>query len=245
MAVTPNLRYKLERNLWGFVDLAYPPQCAGCGKYGKAWCDDCSDAVTQVSGNICQKCGDPIPSGETCPDCVSHPPTYTVMRSYAIFEGVTRKALLRLKYGGDLGLGFALAWDLAHFVDGLELAPDLVMPVPLGQERLRKRGFNQAHNLAKPMANLLGWQYRSDGVRRVRDTRSQVGLGVAERRENVRDAFLADPRIVTGKTVLLVDDTTTTGATLDFTSCSIIKAGATNVYCIAFAKAHTHNEPTI
>ncbi len=142
-------------------------------------------------------------------------------------------------------MGFALAPMLAQFAHGLEFSPDLVCAVPLGKDRLRERGYNQVDALAKPMASLLGWRFSTNAVWRVRETRSQVGLGVRERRENVRNAFEADPGQVAGKKILLVDDTTTTGATLDFASWSIIKAGATIVTCIAYAKATAQQDQPI
>ena len=246
MSIRTGGLYQLEHTLWGLVDLVYPPHCAGCGKVATQWCPQCSAGVNPIPEPICEKCGDPIPFGHMlCKDCARETPAFSTLRSVTTFDGPARKALLRLKYGGDIGLGFALAWELARFADKLALKPDLVAPIPLGASRLRQRGYNQAASLARPLSMLMGWKYAPACIWRNRETRSQVGLGVWERRENVRDAFAANPEIVAGKTVLLVDDTTTTGSTLDFASWSIIKAGANKVDCIAFAKAQVHQDQPI
>lgn len=159
-----------------------------------------------------------------------------MLRTYCIYKEPVRSALIRLKYQGEISLGQTLAWHFAEFIDSMELAADIVVPVPLSEERQRERGYNQVEYLAKPVSQLLGTAYSSKSLKRIRHTRSQVGLGVVERRENVRDAFAAVDSL-RGKSVLLIDDTTTTGATLDFASRAIIKAGANNVTCFAYAKA--------
>ena len=250
MPITVGTRYNIEHTLWGLVDLVYPPNCAGCGKTGTQWCADCSSKVLPLYGRLCRKCGDPLPhtgsaKKDLCVECLHTEPAYNTLRSYTLFEGPARKAMHRLKYGGDHGLGFALAWDFATFVDTLGLSPDIVTAVPLSPSRLKQRGYNQAVSLARPLAMLMGWKFEPGCIYRHRETRSQVGLGVWERRENVRDAFSSVEELVTEKKVLLVDDTTTTGSTLDFASCSIIKAGANIVDCIAFAKAEAHQDHPI
>jgi ComF family protein len=102
---------------------------------------------------------------------------------------------------------------------------------------MKERGYNQAGLLAKPLSILQNWNYSPGAVFRVRDTRSQVGLSAPERRLNISNAFRADPVRVSGKVILLLDDVTTTGATLTACSEALIKAGAKSVYALTLARA--------
>ncbi|HEY3310480.1 MAG TPA: ComF family protein [Anaerolineales bacterium] len=145
--------------------------------------------------------------------------------------------MIKLKYKRDLGLGEALAWNLAHYLDKLAWQLDAVLPVPLSKQRIGERGYNQVDLIAHPLAWLTGWQYLPGALQRTRHTNSQVGLGAGERRKNVQGAFKAESRLVTGKNLLLVDDIATTGSTLDSASRALLEAGADRVYALTFAKA--------
>ena len=136
-----------------------------------------------------------------------------------------------------MALGDVLAGNLAAYVRKLRWQVDLVVPVPLGRQRLKERGYNQAALLAMPVAFFQDWYYSPRAVFRIRETRSQVGLTAVERRENIADAFQADPARVSGKAVLLVDDVTTTGATVAACSEALRKAGARNIYALTLARA--------
>ncbi|MGB8213834.1 MAG: phosphoribosyltransferase family protein [Anaerolineales bacterium] len=118
---------------------------------------------------------------------------------------------------------------------------NLVVPVPLGRQRMKERGYNQVALLAMPLAAIQGWRYSPRVLTRVRETRSQVGLSVAERKENISGAFQANPALVSGKTILLMDDVATTGATLSACSDALVKAGAKIVYALTLARALPHH----
>jgi ComF family protein len=113
---------------------------------------------------------------------------------------------------------------------------DVVFPVPLSRRRLRERGYNQAALFALPLALGLNVPYRPKALRRVRHTRSQVDLSWGERRENVSGAFAASSDDVSGKTILLVDDVITTGATLNACASALLSAGARAVYAFSVAR---------
>ncbi len=154
-----------------------------------------------------------------------------------MFEGPVRNALHRLKYRRNVALGEALARPMAVFARQQGWSVDLVAPVPLGQRRMKERGYNQAALIAWPLAVFAGWQYAPAAIRRVRETRSQVGLSAEERRENMRSAFWADARQADGKTVLIVDDVATTGATLSACAQAFLEAGACSVLALTLARA--------
>ncbi|MBV6395492.1 MAG: hypothetical protein HFACDABA_01068 [Anaerolineales bacterium] len=140
-----------------------------------------------------------------------------------------------------MALGDALAVHIKRFVDSLGWEFEAIVPVPLGEKRMRERGYNQVALIAKPVSLALDSMYRPAALKRQRDTRSQVGLSAGERRDNVRNAFLADPNFVRGKSVLVMDDVATTGATLTSSAEALLHAGASQVYAITVARALPHH----
>ena len=126
---------------------------------------------------------------------------------------------------------------LAHCAADLAWTFDLIIPVPLHEERLRSRGYNQAELMASVMGRILHVPCRPHAIRRVRNTRSQVGLDQAQRLENVADAFVAHEEGLRGLQVLLVDDVFTTGATMDACARAAQAAGAKAVYALTVTTA--------
>lgn len=176
-----------------------------------------------------------------CPECSQSPPHFQALRSWLVFEGPIRKALHRLKYRRDLGLGDALAKAMADWAARLNWQADLILPVPLGEERYLERGYNQVALVAWPLAAQLGWRYVPQGLARSRETASQVGLSALERKENVAGAFRADPRRISGRTVIVMDDVATTGATLSACAQALLDAGAKQVHALTIARALPHH----
>jgi ComF family protein len=119
-------------------------------------------------------------------------------------------------------------------------AADMVIPVPLHASRRRERGYNQAELLARAFASMQGLPVRTDVLMRVRATEAQTHLSQAERRRNVAGAFaLSDPmaaKMIAGRRIMLVDDVTTTGSTLDAAAEPLRAAGAASVWGLAFAR---------
>ena len=164
-------------------------------------------------------------------------PPYRMLRSWLAFDSPAREALHKLKYRRDLGLGDALAAQLSEYVFSLEWPVELLVPVPLGRKRLNERGYNQVGLIARPLALALGWEYAPSALVRTRETRSQVGLTAAERRENVRQAFRADAKRVGDRAVLVMDDVATTGSTLAACAEALLASGAREVYALTVARA--------
>ncbi len=164
-----------------------------------------------------------------------------MMRSWLVFEGPIRSALHTLKYRRNMGLGDSLARQMAPHVRAWDWPIDIVVPVPLGRKRMQERGYNQVGLVAMPLAALNGWKYAPRALARARETRSQVGLSAEERRENVSGAFRANPAMVSGQTVLLMDDVATTGATISSCALALLDAGAREVYALTLARALPHH----
>lgn len=166
------------------------------------------------------------------------------MRSWAVFDSPVQNALHTLKYRRNVGIGDALARDMAGFVHSLRWSVDMLIPVPLGKKRLKERGYNQVGLVARPLAYELGLYYAPQGLWKSRDTRSQVGLTISERRENVSKAFQAEAKIVKRRSVLLMDDVATTGSTIRSCTEALYSAGAREVYALTVARALSHHDLT-
>ena len=233
--------FQLDHWLWGSLDWLFPPVCGGCSRKGFRWCPDCQRQVICVPEPVCQSCGLPLSHPGLCTLCHDSPPPYKAIRSWVVFEGPIRHAIHAMKYGRNVALGEAFAPHLAGFVRKLGWRVDLVVPVPLGRQRMMERGYNQVGLIAKPLAAIQGWHYSPDVLVRTRETRSQVGLSPLERKENISGAFRAEPVLAAGKSVLLVDDVVTTGATLAACSDALAKAGAEVVYALTLARALPHH----
>lgn len=164
------------------------------------------------------------------------------MRSWAVFDSPIQNGLHTMKYRGNVSLGEALAVQMVEFVRSLAWEIDLVIPVPLGKKRLQQRGYNQVALVAEPLAYHLVWDYRPQALWKARETRSQVGLSHSQRRENVQDAYQADPAAVKQKFILLIDDVATTGSTIVACANALKSAGARDVYAITIARALSHHD---
>jgi ComF family protein len=134
-------------------------------------------------------------------------------------------------------MGEILARPLVIYLGILNWPVDLVIPVPASLARLAERGYNQVSLLARPIGLGLELPYRPHALVKVRETRSQVGLSAKERQENVRGVFRADQQIVKGKSVLVVDDVTTTGSTLEECAQALVRVGARQVYGLTLARS--------
>lgn len=224
-------------SFWRGVDWVFPPECAGCGAEGYQICPDCLQGIHYTSRESCVYCGRKLKARGICPRCLQNLPAYAGVRCVAGFEGVIRQVVINLKYHADLGLSLAAAELMARLVQEEAWRPEMVVPVPLSVNRRRKRGYNQAAVLAFPLSLYLKLPMRTQALARIRDTRSQVGLNSQERQDNVRGAFKADPRLVRGKEILLVDDVFTTGATLRAAAEALRSAGCAKVQVVTLAKA--------
>lgn len=229
--------FRLYSWLWSSLDWVYPPRCGGCGGRGARWCTSCQQVARRLTPPLCETCGIPISKGARCARCVASLPAYHRLRSWAAFAGPVRNALHRLKYHRDIGLGESLSRCLAELLASSGWQVDTVVPVPLSRQRQAERGYNQAAFLALPLALARGLRYSPGSLAKIRDTASQVKLSLEQRKVNTQGAFQADPRLVVGKRILLIDDVATSGATLDACAAALLEANALQVYCLTLARA--------
>jgi ComF family protein len=146
-----------------------------------------------------------------------------------------------MKYRRNIGFGESIAMQMMGFVRSLCWSIEIMIPVPLGKKRLKERGYNQVGLVARPLAYQMGWRYVPRALWKTRDTRSQVGLNLSQRRENVQNAYQADPQAVKQRSVLIMDDVATTGSTILACSEALLSAGAQKVYVLTIARALPHH----
>jgi len=232
-----NLAYRAYQLFWEALDWLYPPNCGGCGAAGARWCVKCTQSTLEIRPPICPICGNPNLNNKPCERCQISSPFYKSLRSYAVFSGSIREAIHRLKYQRDIGLGEVLARLMIARLEKLNWPFDLVTPVPLGLVRFKERGYNQATLLARPIALFLRTPFSTQALVRTRETRTQVGLTVTERMDNMSGAFQANADLVRSKNILVVDDVATSGATFNACAKALLDGGASNVYGFSLARA--------
>ncbi len=228
----------------GILSIILAPLCAACRRplltptLGVV-CSDCWDAIRQVAPPFCAVCSDPLVSwriaSERCADCRLKRPHISAGRTVGTYDGPLRSILQAFKYDRRRSLAPPLG-RLMQLRGAAVLADaDCVVPVPLHWRRRWRRGFNQALDLARQ----LGVPVRC-ALRRRRHTRTQTDLPADARLRNVRDAFVLARRArISGLRVVLVDDVSTTGATLEACARVLVAAGAAEVRTLTAARVST------
>lgn len=224
------------------LDLLFPPRCVICKRVGQELCPACVADFCPVGDLICRTCGEPQAMSGSCARCAAHPPAYKSVRSAYRFDGGIRRAVHVLKYNGRRGLAAPLAAAAAQRIPAPNKAV-AICPVPLHPARQMERGYNQARLLAVELASCWGLTcLPEEALRRTRPTNSQVGLDYDERQSNMRAAFSAEPALVGGLTILLVDDVCTTGATMNACAEALLAAGAFSVTGVTLARATSYGK---
>lgn len=211
----------------------WPGHCLACGEAADSGdlCPICRHALPR-NRCACARCGLPLAApAEACADCLRRPPPLTATVAAFRYEAPFTRLLPRFKFHGDLAAGRVCSREMAAIV-GEATRPDALIPIPLHGARLRRRGFDQALELAKPLARTLDLPLRTDLLHRVHDTAPQSRLDAPARRRNLRRAFAVDARALARGLpahVALIDDVMTTGATLHAAAHALLRAGVLRV----------------
>jgi len=226
----------LQKVKASLLDILLPLRCVGCGREGSLICPSCSESLPRVRLPLCLRCGMTVNEGNLCPACLSHPLSINGIRSAFLFQGTARQAILQFKYRQLKAMAAPLAQLLAEYLHSHPMIVEILVPVPLHPKRLRQRGYNQASLLAEELSKLIGLPMEEDALIRVQDVAPQARTkSAAERRQNVRHAFSCNINIA-GKQILLIDDVSTTGATLDACAIALKTAGASSVWGLTVAR---------
>lgn len=247
--VTPSLE-GWRRSLERLLHVLLPPACGGCAlplPEGESWvCSRCRTRLKEPAHPRCSRCHAPrgtgLPADRPCPECDDWPPALVGARTAALMADPADHLVHGLKYGGWTGLASFMASRMLREIRR-ESLPDgmVVVPVPSTPERIRERGFNQAELLALAVAEGLN-RPLVRGLIRVGSGRTQVALHRSERRANVQGAFRpaegeGGAKGMRNRSVLLVDDVLTTGATACSAAEAAAEAGAVDVLLVTFARA--------
>jgi len=199
-------------------------------------CAACDADLPRLGGPLCPCCALASPEGALCGRCLAASPAYDQTHAALAYLFPADVLVQSLKFRGELALAPLLGALAAERLAAPGLAVDVVLPVPLSTRRLAERGYNQALEIARPVARALGAPLDARLCERVRDTASQADLAWRARAANVRGAFrCAAP--VAGATLAVVDDVMTTGATLDELARTLKDAGAARVVNCVVARA--------
>lgn len=212
------------------IDLFFPRLCVGCGKVGDFICIKCSKKLSRLLPPVCQRCGKPESSGAYCRECWGKHNDLNMIRSVFVFEGTIRSAIHEFKYRNLRSIAGCLSRYMADYFLEQHLAADVLLPVPMHENRLKRRGYNQSELLAGRIAGIISVPARGDLLRRVRDNKPQTRTACAEeRRSNMRDAFACTSSEVSGKDVVIIDDVCTSGATLEACAAALKLKGANKI----------------
>ncbi|MBI2965779.1 MAG: ComF family protein [Chloroflexi bacterium] len=235
-ARTDGLRVRVARLARSVAELAYPAKCVHCGSRGQILCQDCIGRCTRLGERVCRRCSEPLVTPSLCGPCAFRPLTVSTTVALFAFDGAVRDAVHGLKYDDLRALAPLMGRLMASDPKVAALNFDTVVPVPLHPKRMQRRGYNQAHLLAKEITRSLEAPLDAKCLQRVVDTAPLARTtSRADREAGVKEAFRAGPE-AGGRHILLVDDVTTTGSTLRECASALLAAGAAEVNAVVFAR---------
>lgn len=230
-----------------------PSTCALCqANAADALCPSCRHHYFAATQSACRCCALPLAeaefrSGSTslCGHCLTAPPAFDATIAACLYAAPVDQLVRDLKFGGQLALAPLMARLLTQAMEQLppEARPDVLCVVPLGRQRLQERGFNQALEIARPLARVLTSPLLPRLLQRSRDTIPQALLPLAQRQHNLQHAFSLEKKhalSVSGLHVGVIDDVMTTGATLNATARLLKQSGAARVSNLVFARTPLH-----
>ena len=219
------------------LDLILPKRCLGCDKEGAYICSSCVLKLPKALPPIYPLCGLPQISESLCPSCIKNRHEIDGIRSPFRFEGIVRQAVYQFKYNNLRDIVQTLAILMAEYLENNPLPGEVLVPVPLHSKRLKRRGYNQSQLLAHEMGKTTGIQLTNNYLQRIRATLPQTDTsGLKQRLGNVSGAFNADSTKLEGQSIILIDDVSTSGATLNACAGALKRAGAATVWGLTLAR---------
>ena len=208
-------------------NLLFGGSCFLCrGKADALLCARCDADLPRLEAELCPRCALASPAGQVCGRCLAQQPAYDATIGALAYRFPADLLVQALKFRGELALAPFLGDLLLKSISTHNV--DCIVPVPLSSERMRSRGYNQALEIARHLARTVNATLAPELCERVRDTPAQMELSIPERMKNVARAFHC-PRLLAGKSVAVVDDVMTTGATLHEVAATLKRAGAASV----------------
>jgi len=237
----------------GLLNFVFPLDCKICEKpiresKGYSICEDCFKTIELIERPYCIKCGKPLIPTDffkqnreiLCLDCKREKYSFEFSRSTGIYDKVLKKCIHLFKYYGEKKLAKPLGKLMVDSLvknDEFKRKIDLIIPVPLHRNDLKKRGFNQSVLLGKVTGDYLSIPVRENVLVKKKLTPFQVNLSKKERKINILRAFSVEkPEEIKGKNILILDDVFTTGATVEECTKELMKARAKNIFVLTLAR---------
>lgn len=224
------------KKLYGWL---IPYTCVLChhpSRRAQDLCEPCHREFSILPYN-CPRCARELSIDLVCGACLKQPPPFTVTYALFAYQDNIKRMILNLKFNEALVNARILGELLAHYLLLQRIAlPDIIIPVPLHPKRMRERGFNQALEIARPVAKRLSLPIVSTACRRIKHTIAQATLPAEQRRQNIKNAFMVEGDY-SNCHIALLDDVVTTGQTVTEIATTFKKAGAARVdiWCVARA----------
>ena len=217
-----------------FVSLVFPNVCIGCSRslvrHERYLCTLCMASLPTTNYHL--TADNPIHPKFALFHCVDFATAFMHFRK----GGVAQKILYEIKYRGNVQLGIALGTWLGESLRSDLKDYDLIVPTPIHPRKMRKRGFNQSIAIGKGLSNAISVPLASDAVRRIKNTSTQTNKSKVQRLQNVANMFEVDSEtVLTGCSVIVLDDVITTGATLSYLCESLVHAGVDRIAVVAAA----------
>ena len=231
-------------------DVLFPAniKCLLCGrdlpqKQDVEFCSACMKKLCFVDENCCKTCGVKLKLKNVCENCASTKRDFDICRSVFVYNEHSAGLIKGFKYSNKPFVHRTLGVLLAKKFEELKWQVDFVVPVPITKKVRKQRGFNQTELLADKMAEIANLKVEKNILQKTKDTQHQASLGFVERQQNIAQSFeVLDKSTVKGKTILLIDDVLTTGATLCACAQVLKKAGAKHVFALTVASTSPSSE---
>lgn len=233
------------------LEILFPSRCPICDSIlplphieekDNRICKRCEKDVFYIKEPICKTCGRmiSIETKEQCSDCEEKKHLFEQGKAAFLYQGEMKKSLYRFKYANRKEYanfyGEQIARQYGDWI--LKIEPQVLIPIPLHKKRFRKRGYNQAYEVAKVIGGCLNIAVDSEIMQRKKNTIAQKQLSMQERKKNLNNAFFIAQNNVKYNCIILIDDIYTTGSTIDEASLVLKRAGVKNIYfiCISIGK---------
>lgn len=227
----------MKKIVESLVKAFFPKRCAYCGRVIKSnylMCIECSNSLPRIEGDICSKCG----RGKKKCSCKGASMFFTGLAAPFYFSGNVRKGIHAFKFRKNPDHSEVYAFEMANTVKKRfsEVSFDFITEVPMTDKSKRNRGYNQCSLLANKIAGNLGIEYKPEILSKIYETGAQHLLKLYMRKGNLIGVFdVLNPEMVKDKIILLCDDVSTSGETLNECAKMLWLYGAKEIYCIAVA----------
>jgi len=223
----------------GFLlDLLFPVFCLNCGQEGDHLCQECLDLLIFRESLHCLKCKKQNTENSLCPECASDYHIDKILIAGDYENKILAKLIKGLKYKFVIDYAEILGNFLSNYLvekSELNFSNVAIMPVPLHKKRLRWRGFNQSEKIAQIISKNLNLNLDNQNLIRIKHKKAQAKLNEEQRRKNIKNCFEFAGDNLKSKNIILVDDVTTTGSTLDECARILKENGAENIWGLVVA----------